>query len=416
MPTKNKPEKTSPQILTSLFGMDELPKMVSGSTYNTYRKMRRDPTIALARWLIAAPILASDWSFEEKNDAPEEARDFIDEQLSPLQMHLMKTGLYGCIDFGWQPYEKVWELNEEGRVVVRKVKPLLQDLTTIRVDVKTGAYAGLRQGKDNLDMRVEETLLYYFDVEGTDWYGQSLMENIREVPYDGWNTINKAADRYDRKIAGSHWVIYYPIGTSTIDGQKVDNFQVAKRLLNTLEASGAIAVPKQIDEIIDELNEKSPKAWEIELLSDSSSARSNFTDRMKYLDALKVRGLGLPERAVLEGEFGTKAEAEAHADFAITNMELRHKQLVQLTNWHLVNHLLILNFGPAAANTVYIEPAPITDLALTYLRDIYKQFITQPEGMLAELTHVDLESLRDRLGIPTLPESDQPGVTEDTEI
>ena len=47
---------------------------------------------------------------------------------------------------------------------------------------------------------------------------------------------------------------------------------------------------------------------EIELLSDSGKGQQPFTDRQKYLDILKVRAFGFPERSILEGQFGTKAD------------------------------------------------------------------------------------------------------------
>jgi len=408
-------EKTShqvPRVAGLLSTLDTLPKP-SITAYSTLRTMRRDPTIALARWLVVAPILASGWSVEAEEDAPEGSKDFINEQMQPLRLHLLKTGMYGCLDFGWQPYEKVFKVGADGRVVIRKLKPLLQDTTSILIDTKTGAYVGLKNNM--VPLKTAETLLLYIDVEGTDWYGQSLLENVND-PYTKWNSVNEAADRYDRKVAGSHWVVHYPQGTSNVNGTETDNFKVAQDLLQTLESSGAIAVPRQLQDVIDDLNRQQPDAWKIELLSDQGRGTASFIDRQKYLDALKVRGLGLPERAVLEGEFGTKAEAEAHADFAITNMEMRHRMIVQLVNWHLVNQLLRFNYGPDAENTVYVEPAPITDLALQHLRKVYDAILSSPEGFMYEMTSIDLEALKDRLGIPIRTDVDSPGYESDVQI
>jgi len=402
----------------STFGTNALPKPPTNQrpSYSKLRLMRKDSTISLARQLVVAPVLASPWSIEAEQDAPPEAKEFINSQMQPMRMHLLRTGMYGCIDFGWQPYEKVFKYDEAtGHVVIHKLKPLLQDITDILVEEANGAYKGLKQESNgNVTLEVEDSLLLNIDVEGTYWYGQGLLENC-EDPYDDWNAANISVKRYDNKVAGANWVVHYPIGTSMVNGVETDNFKVAKTFIAALEGNGAIAIPRRLSDLVDDLNKDSPDAWHIELLGDSSPKQYSQVARFKYLDALKVRALGLPERAVLEGQFGTKAEAEAHADLAITNMELRHKTLVQLINWHLVNQLLRLNFGQEAENKVYIEPAPIADLALQYLRSIYVEIIKNPDGFLQEFEHIDFEALKDRLGVPILSKDDvdAPGFTSE---
>ena len=398
------PEITAPQVLTLVAPDGALDNDQGGDVYAKYRRMRRDPTIALARDLIMAPVLVSDWKVESRDDAPEGAKDFISDQMMPIRLHLLRTAIAGGVDFGWQPYEKVFAVRE-GRIVLHKLKALLQDLTTIVVVEKTGAFAGLRQDRERVSLELERCLLLSMNVEGTDWYGEPLMIRAEQA-YDEWLVTNDGAKRYDAKIAGSHWVVHYPIGTSTIGGQEVDNFQVAQNLLSTMEASGAIAVPRWLEDFVDDVTKDKVDAWRIELLTDSGNAKASFVDRQRYLDALKVRAFGLPERAVLEGEFGTKAEAEAHASFAITGMELRHRLICQDLNWHLVNQLLRLNWGPDAESTVYIEPVPLTDPALLWLRKLYLTILSNPESFMTELDTIDSENLKDKVGVPTVPETD----------
>lgn len=401
-------EKTPGQIAIGLTSYDgELSKNETQGKYSTFREMRKDPTIALARQLVIAPILASSWSVERKEGVEDEIVDFIDDQLSSVRLHLLETAMLGCIDFGWQGFEKVFTVNEDGRIAVSKLKPLLQDYTKILVEIENGAYAGLRQ--DNtasipIILRAQETLLFNVNVEGTYWYGEPILEAVRD-PYEKWVEVEKAAAKYDKKIAGSHWVIHYPPGTSKVNGVDTDNFVVAKNVINSLEASGTIAIPRTVEGFLDTLNVNAPDAWKVELISATGISGTALTERQKYLDALKVRAFGVPERAILEGQFGTKAEAEAHADLAIVAMEIRHKNLIRIINWHLVNQLVRLNFGKGYENRVYVEPAPLVDLALQFLRDIYKNILSSPEGFLLETDTIDKEALKDRLGIPVNAES-----------
>ncbi len=412
-------EKTGPQTVgSSQVALTTDPVLsktfpASGVTYGTYREMRKDPTIALARWLTVAPVLASPWSIEAEEGAPSGAQDFINEVMTPFRIHILRTAFYGNLDYGWQGYEKIFSLRSDGKVVLRKLKPLLQDLTDILVVPKTGAFAGLLQDFDTR-LRLPSALLISLDVEGTDWYGQPLMENVRNA-YNGWNAVNDAANRYDEKVAGANLVIEYPPGTSEVNGTETDNFEVAQGVIRSMESSGAVAIPRRVEAVSDDLNADSPNAWSIEVLSDGSPKQYSFTNRLGYIDSLKVRGLGLPERSVLEGQHGTKAEAEAHADFAITNMELRHKLCVQHVNWHLVNQLLRINYGKESENTVYIEPAPITDNALQYLRQVYADILKNPDAFLTEIDTIDLEALKDRVNIPVSPNqnTDEPGFVSD---
>ena len=109
--------------------------------------------------------------------------------------------------------------------------------------------------------------------------------------------------------------------------------------------------------------------------------------------------MGVPERAALEGQFGTKAEAGVHGDFAITNIEMRHKKIVQIINWHVVNHTLRLNWGEKEENTVWIKAWPLNDVVKRYLASVYDKILTSPEAASQELADIDAEALRDRLGI-----------------
>jgi hypothetical protein len=384
------PEKTAAQLV----GVDslgdeaiaELSRRASLLTYKQARTMRRDPTIALGRWLVAAPIIASAWSVEEKENAPEGAKEEIDKVMQPLRTHVLRNVMMGWLDYGWQGFEKILDVGNNGLLYPRKLKPLLPDITGITVETATGQFAGFTNG--TVELSIEESLLFTFEPEGTDWYGTPILENSRSA-WEQWNTLEVAAKRYDIKIAGTHLIVRFPD-----DGEGV-NSALCDKLIKGWQASGAIGIPVYSEASND-------GKWDVQLLSDNSAGRGQFVERHMYLDKLKVRGLGLPERAVLEGEYGTKADAEAHADFAILNLELRHQDICQTINWHLVNQLLRLNYGAQFENTVVIKPSPITDQSKKFLRSIYTEWIKSPDGALLESAKLDLDALRDALDVPSI--------------
>lgn len=401
------PEKTKAQLVTSsIFSAGPYLERATKASYETYRTMRKHPTIALARKLTIAPILSSSWSYEFKDNGTEEMAAFIKKQLEPLREHLIRTAILGQIDFGWQCFEKILGYDEETKqIVLKKLKPLLQDITQILIDEDTGAYIGVEQ-YNNIKLTAQETLLISADVEGTQWYGQPLLENARQI-YNEWIDANEGASRYDRKLAGSHWVVYYPLGSSEVDGEDKDNFEVAKAILDALEASGSVIVPSTVANYMDELKSAN-REWQIEILSDTTPQQPTFISRLNYLDALLVRAMGWPERSMLEGTLGTKAEAETHSNLGFINLEQQHRFIVQQVNWHIVNHLIRLNYGAEFENQIFVEAAPISDNDLGFFRDVYKNLITDPNGLVEEFANIDIKALRDRIRIPSNSDDGEP--------
>ena len=382
--------------------------LVQASDYQqwtkTVREMRLDPTLQLARGMITAPVLAAEWSYEGDD---EDQVEFIRSQMDPVKHHLMQHTILGWMDFGWHSFEKVFDF-VDGKVVLTKLKPLLQDYTEINVDAN-GRITGITnevEGNET-ELSTDEAFITYTDVEGTDWYGQAWMR-AAEDPWNRWKETDTSARKYQQRVAGTHWVLYYPTGESEFEGELTDNFVIAKKIIDGLESNSKVLLPVAIDELIAQLNEGSStnlkSVWELKLLSDDGNGSESFENRLKYLDALKVRALRLPERAVLEGVFGTKAEAESHADFAITNMEMRHLEAVLLVNWHIVNHLTRMNFG--AENLVKIMPSPIADASRALLKDIYIKILSDPTGFLNEVGTLDIEAIKSALGIPSVDEED----------
>jgi hypothetical protein len=87
-----------------------------------------------------------------------------------------------------------------------RFKPLLPDITEILID-DHGGLAGLRQ-KD-VELTGTSAMLVSFGGEGSNLYGEPLLENVREA-WNEWRKANEVAARYDRKIAGAYLLLHYP--------------------------------------------------------------------------------------------------------------------------------------------------------------------------------------------------------------
>ncbi|HEU0228721.1 MAG TPA: hypothetical protein VFQ86_13360 [Arachidicoccus soli] len=401
--------------------------------YRRIRMMRRDPTINLVRILSIAPILAAGWTVEETEEAKKwpEAKTFVEKEIEPFRLTLINKGMQGCLDFGWQSNEKVFEyLEKDNKIHIKKIKALLPDLTHIRVNPNTGEFIGLQQFQNfttyqtntivNLDY--DESLLYYIDEEGTNWYGNSVMR-IAEMPHRFGLICNNAAMKYDLKVAGSHWVVSYPIGTSPDiqTGQEVPNEVIAQRIINNLDQCGAVALPTMIASYVSDLDSiggefaAEKRDWKVELMSDSGNASSHFDTRMRYLDSLKARAFGFPERSVLEGQFGTKAEAGEHGDFALTHIMFRGDMFCQQTNKGLINQLLRYNYGEEAEGCVYIKQRPLTDEKRAMFLQLYMKLLDLPSTEPQEVAGIDFNALKKKLDIPVIEETSEDDQDQEVE-
>jgi len=347
--------------------------------------------------MLVSCIQAGSWNIEADEDVPAEVTEFIEHILPLREDFLFNAIAYGKVDYGWCGFEKIFK-TDGIRIYIEALKPLLHDITTILI-TKQGHFNGYRQtslglGVMAIDVPPEKCLHTAFGVEAGNYYGMPLLENIRQT-MDDWKDCNDGAKRYDLKLAGSHWVIKYPPGTTTVDDESVDNGVIAGRVLDALTSSGSVAIPTTTATVLQELTSAGVVdvyAWSVELLSDTGDKQESFGTRLKYLDNQKVRGLGFPERALLEGQFGTKAESETHGNLMMNIVEATDREVVRMVNQQLINQLLILNFGDALKDTVRLVAAPLIDEQITFIREIYKS-LSDP--------NVDVEALREKLDIPS---------------
>ena len=117
---------------------------VKPATYATYRQMAKHPTIAVGRALAAVPVLAAEWTVESDDDVPNEWVELIQDEVVGKRYMYIEHAVYGRIDYGYAPFEKVFEISD-GRMVVSKIKPLIQELTELLTDENTGELVGLKQ-------------------------------------------------------------------------------------------------------------------------------------------------------------------------------------------------------------------------------------------------------------------------------
>lgn len=399
-------EQTSAQVLSQPSFDSRLYKSYGNLTFPCIRELRKDPTAQLARWAVLAPMIHTPWTYvSNKGLATQEMLDYVENTFTPLRDNFLQQSVFGTLDFGWCPFEVVYK-PEDGYVYIDNLKPLLHDYTTILVYLQNGKFAGfanetfspIYQGGSVL-VESDYALNTNFEVEGTDWYGISTFEYLKKIA-SSWDTIQDAANRYDRKIAGASWIVYYPVGNTLYNGVQTSNDKIAQNLLSSLQSSGGVAIPDEIQDWMDDTIDKEAKGkWRIDLITAKGTAVEGFTSRQKYYDSLKIRAFALTERSVLEGSHGTKAEADVHGDVSLSIVDSRHRLLCTHLNLGPVQRSVALNFGNKYRYAVSIKPAPLVDTQFATLKRIYELILQNPETLAKEIVNLDMKSLRDELGL-----------------
>lgn len=352
------------------------------------------------------PILSAGWAVAAREDAPSGAEEMIARQLDPIRTLVLRDCLR-ALDYGWAAFEKVWTVgrtpgSNRREVRLTKLKPLLVDLTRVVVERGSGRFAGLFQ--PGIYLPASHSLLYSYDREGDELYGRSRLENCRAA-WMQWLEASKAAEQYDRKVAGVFVMVHYPDGKSYgPQGQLLDNYQIARGLARSLSAGNPIVVPRGQSSVLSDEQTDNGKSWIIELLEDRGGRQDSFIERLRYLDSLKLRGYLKPERSLLEAGSGTRADADTHHQAGLADSELLYADILRHLNWYLVDPLLEANFGSAARGSVWLEPAPLRRERLQHLAAMLQHVMHSPEGNRQTTAMLDLPAVMDLLEIPRLDE------------
>lgn len=394
--------KTAPQVYTSSIDLTTgilAPTQSQVAWIKTLRTIISHPTVKIARFLSIAPAVIRQWSTD--GDAPKEVHDHIARYILPHRVNIVRDALLGMIDWGWVSFECLLDDKQN----FASFKHLLWDITSLVVDPNTGDLIGVFQEASQYVPQVTlyepDCVTFYQNVWGQEWYGKGDVVDA-QLPYNQWMAASQMAERYDAKIAGAHWVVHYPMGSSYIDGVETDNGSIAQTLLGKLKSSGTIAIPRAVQAFVDAANAGSEQhQWKIEILESSANTSSGIDTRLRYLDMLMVRAFCMAERSLQEGQHGTKAEAETHADVAMAYIDMRLQHVIHRINQVVVASEIERHFGPEFVGRCTIIPEPMDADKRVYLQGVYDKILSTPEGFMDQLDDIDVNALREISGVPT---------------
>lgn len=383
------------------------------ATYETWRLMSRNPTLALAKAVATGPILAASWSYEARDKAvPDAWVAFARSMLEPLREPYLEDAVRS-MEFGWAPFEVVWKLvsNSQAdglpsvRWEIERFKPLLPELTEPVFAPITGQYLGIRNGTCVLPLG--KSVVYTYDSLAGNVYGMPRHENVREE-YCEYQTLRRHRLALIRKVSGVIPIIRYLRGKS-IDpatGKPVENYVLAKRLLGVLAQSRGVTFESAAidsDDLRGNPELLKLANFSIDAVDVGSSGQSiaPMIAHAQYIDGLLMRGWLQPERSALQGQHGTNAEAETHAKVGVTDSERVHRQMVRPVQQAL-DVAMELNFGAEARGAVLISPAPLVDAKRRVMEQLYEAMLKNPGLLELILAEIDRDQVYDRLELPKL--------------
>lgn len=377
--------------------------------YRTYRLMRNNPTIALARAVATVPLRAASWSIGVDEDFEDDVvKNFIQREITGHWKGFLKNILF-ALDYGWAPFEKVWGVDDEGRWVYKKLKPLLVDQTAILVDKETGVFIGFRNV--NVELPANKCFLYTYDKEAGNLYGRSRHENIRESAWTHWAQVMTRYGKYMTKVSGIIPMIQYPEGQSQdATGNTIDNFDIAKKVLQNLGSGYGVTMPNTLigwaeDAVKSGIDIDKLKAWIITFLETKGQHGTQFVATLRHIESLIMRGWLVPERAATEGQHGTKAESKVQGDLGMRIADLLFEEILEAINWYVVNPLLIYNFGPEYENKVRLERAGTDPMLRELLTAVMQKVLSDPGNIDLLTQWIDIEAVIDSLSLPKASET-----------
>lgn len=213
-------------------------------------------------------------------------------------------------------------------------------------------------------------------------------------------------DRFFERKSDPPYVVYYPDGSEDgdyltgTDGNDIGKSMqdIALGLGVSAKSGGAIALPSQT--YTDSQDRPgSIREWGIEEL-EVKGDMSHFVSSFEYLDVMKLRGLFIPEQALIEGSKGQSSRnvAAAHQDIMTQAQASDIDELDDIINRFIIPDLVKANF-PESNFTAKKVTTGFTEADFDTMKEIIRTVSQQDATMM---NSVDVGEMLERIGVPTI--------------
>lgn len=398
------------------------PQCISFSKYSEWRppsKCRLSPerieeiskihVVELMRQMITVSGSTSQWSVNSEPGTPSEISELVEMFLEPNKTSIWSEGIDGWIKYGWAPFEKIFaeirDSKNEIKIGIRKLKQLLPEYSDA-VFVGTD-FVGIENWIDSPKVLVPpiRSLVLTLDKRGDNLKGRSLFCNA-EKSIDYFMGAIASMLRYASKRKGPKMIGYYPQeGKSYYKGVLMENHKVVEKMKNDLDDTNIVFIPRV--SATPSSSGQIVNPWELITLQDTPFL-TDYLNEFAYWEKAIVMAFGFPARAVMESEFGSRADSVTGQEFAVQRVQYLVDSMVEQINKYVVDKLIEMNFGSQWVGSVRISAGDINQRTLANLKSLFVNTLNTNYGQAMLAERLDWGQIAKDAGFPMVPESTLP--------
>lgn len=402
---RNNPQGRSKE---SVSNSDRLPISV-------YKKMAKDPVLALATYLMVGVISSLKHSIICDDPV---MRGIVKKAYDKHHTSVVRNMLRDGIKIGFSFGEKIWQreqitvtdIDNQGKVkdiftgdvaTLRKIKWLDPEQSFDFYVDKTDELVYVIQQQQSGKKTVKRQKLVWFELdrEYSSVFGSSRYKNAYPFWYYDKITYQHMIKHIGR-VGSPNMEGRYPMGYTIVDGVSVPNDQLLQNIAGNLMAHGSFFLPSVRDE-------DGNYMWELDFKEAKNIDPTPYVKFLEMSDVKKAQSLGVPDTVLLSG--GTFSEADAKVDLLLVIIEELINQVEEYIFKEIISYVVEYNFGPEYISRVQfrIDRSGLGRRAM--LKEVLTVVLRAGTSMKSYNLNIfpDIEQMCDELGIATVAFDEQ---------
>lgn len=241
-----------------------------------------------------------------------------------------------ALEYGRQALEKVFKFDHATGYQIAELNDI--PFSRSKMVIENGLFAGVKV--EDIELNSEESAWFSIRPTSTEPHGRSIFlgapqrvfrlrqehEKREEIWYKRFSIgrgVGRAPSEYGVNNAQGAY------GQVDASGRQSSPMYDLQRSLESIEAGGELILPYDVDQ-------NGNQRWDYQPGNDLKDGTA-FENRRRMLDAMALRSLGIPERALTQdGATGSRAVADAHGQVMYDVIESYLSDLIESFQTHIV--------------------------------------------------------------------------------
>jgi hypothetical protein len=376
--------------------------------------MRRYPTTKKVHSLLTAPLKAGSRSIEVIDDGgnTQEAED-IKKAAGVDLLPMLEKAMPGAMEaphFGYWLQEIVWDTINK-RTAPVDMRSILPGQAILHVDDERQFTGYQLASIGNAWRDARYAFLCVNDPHIDPILGYSFNENALATWFRATKS-NENADAVERKAAGIQLILHIMQGVMLTDsnGNEVDAATFATQWMNAAVKGESVVVPAMAFK--KEAIENNPELADVPVVKadtlewgDTGPALTAHLTRLRGLDVDIFSAWGVPERAGMESQHGSRADAEAHGSVVLSISEHLHTSACNQWDAQVTSRWMKANYAGSSVK-IKTVPSPLSDPQQTFLQELVVALATNQQAATEIIANLNKRKLLERVEAPVVSEED----------